>query len=87
MKIVKVTAEMKLGEAIMLPEGKAFEVTRADGSVELYNGIQTNNPTGRYILEYDNGHTEVVSKQRGEQEQAALLQSWINQSGPLPVAG
>ena len=76
MQVVNVQAELREGQPMMAPEGKAFEVRKADGSVELYSGIKTHEPTGRYILTYDTGHTEVVDGERAERERQKLLGSF-----------
>lgn len=74
--VINIEAEMRAGEPIMLPEGKAFEKRYADGRVELFDGLATKEPTGRYVLTYSDGTTEIVDQERAETERRKLVGSF-----------
>lgn len=78
MKLTMVETEMKPGQPMMLPEGKAFEKRYTDGRVELFNGLRTNEPTGRYKLTFEDGSTLMVDGERAESEHHKLLASFAS---------
>lgn len=74
MKVIKVEAELVEKEPIMFPEPIDFPMK--DGTIKTCDGMINRQATGRYILTYENGSTEIVEQERAEQERRALLGSF-----------